>query len=83
MASRNYHKRRTKERKQRQAEDRYVAALRREAVLYEGVTEARAARMSKERLEETVKRGKRRKGITGAPIGFPLALAAAALRRQS
>lgn len=78
MASRNYHKNRLKERQAKKAEDRYIAALRREAVLYEGVTQRNAAAMSKERLEETVKRGKRRRGITGAPIGFPLSLALAA-----
>jgi len=79
MASRNFEKRQTKQRKAAQAELRYIAALRREAVLYEGFTERNVAHMSKARLEEVVRRGKRRKGITGAPIGFPLALAAAAL----
>ena len=82
MASRNFEKRQTKKRKTAQAEARYIAALRREAVLYQGVTERHAARMSKERLEETIKHGKRRIGITGAPIGFPLGLAMAMLRRR-
>ena len=79
MASRNFEKRQTKKRKAAQAEERYISALRREAVLYEGITERIAACMSKERLEETIKRGKRRKGLTGAPIGLPLSMAAAAL----
>ena len=79
MASRNYEKRQTQKRKTAQAEQRYLAALRREAVLYEGITERYAAKMSKARLEETVKRGKRRKGLTGAPIGIQLSMAAASL----
>jgi hypothetical protein len=70
MASRNYHKRRAKERKIEQAERAYVEALRRQAVRYEHVTERSAARMSKERLEETIRHGKLRKGLTGAPIGL-------------
>lgn len=82
MASRNFEKRQTKKRKARQAEERYIAALRREAVNFEGVTERYAATMSKERLEETIKRGKRRQGLTGAPIGLPLAMAAAMLHRR-
>lgn len=83
MASRNFEKRQTKKRKAAQAEERYIAALRREAVLFEGVTQRNAAVMSKAGLEATVKRGKRRRGLTGAPIGLPLALAAAAFLELS
>jgi hypothetical protein len=82
MASRNYHKNQLKKRQKKKAETRYVEALRREAVRYEGVTERGAARLSKERLQEVIRLGKLRKGITGAPVGSPLALAAAALLRR-
>jgi uncharacterized protein (TIGR03382 family) len=79
MAGRNYHKNQMKRRKAKQAEECYIAALRREVVNYEGTTERGAARMSKEAMEGVIRRGKKRQGITGAPIGFPLAMAAAAL----
>lgn len=75
-------KRRTAKRKAKQREESYVRALRKAAVMYEGVTGRNAARMSRERLEETVRRGKARRSLHPLGIGLPLALAAAASLKQ-
>lgn len=69
--------RKTARRKKAQAERRYVEALRREVTRYECY--GKPERMSKERMEEIVKRGKPRRGLTGVGYGLPLAVAAAAL----
>lgn len=81
MAGRNHQARRTQRRKAEQAERRYVEALRREVTRYESY--GNPDRMSKERMEEIVKRGKLRHGLTGVGYGIPLAMAAAAFLELS
>jgi len=83
MSSNAKNRRATKRRKDRQAEEKYVAALRREAVNFEGAGPNAVKRMSKERLEEVVRKGKRRQGITGAPWGAPNVAVAALLGRRA
>lgn len=83
MSSNAKHRRATQRRKDRQAEEKYVAALRREAVNFEGAGPNAVKRMSKERLEEVVRKGKRRRGITGGPLGAPNVAVAALLGRRA
>lgn len=83
MSNNAKHRRATQRRKKRQAEEKYIAALRVEAVNFEGAGPNAVKRMSKERLEEIVSKGKRRKGITGAPIGAPNIAVAALLGRRA
>jgi hypothetical protein len=66
--------RKTRQRKERQAEALYVAALRRQVVQYECYGDP--AKMSKERMEAIIKRGKRRHMQADAFSGQLLAMAA-------
>lgn len=78
MAGSAKQKRATKRRKERQREVRELAALRLEVRNYEGVGSWAADRMSAERCREIIRRGKRRRGLTGAPLGLTMAMVAAA-----
>lgn len=67
-------KRKTKHRKTRQGEQRYLATLRRRVTQFECFGDP--AKMSKERMESIIKRGKRRYSAPGASNGLIIAMAA-------
>ncbi len=76
MASRNFHKRRTRERKARQAEQHRMAFLRERAIGLEGMTPRMVATMSKAALLRRVRRGGRVRMVTpmdGVAIAMALA----------
>jgi hypothetical protein len=60
VATRNFHKNRTKERKKRQADARVLLALRKKALDYEGVTARNVLRKSADELRRIIKHGKYR-----------------------
>ena len=67
MAGRNFHKNRTKERKQRQTDAREIETLRKLAVQYEYTSARSVASMPAERLRHIIKYGKQKKSIHGWP----------------
>lgn len=75
MASQNYHKRRTKERKARQAEARRVDRLRHRVMRFAGMYAERVARMSVNELEWRDKSNSRVRMVTPMD-GLALAMAA-------
>jgi len=82
MAGRNFHKNRTKERKQRQADARDLAMLRKKALAYEGVTERNVQSKSAQQLRRIVALGKYRPHLFGPNLStLEAAMTARGLRR--
>lgn len=81
MASRNYHKNRTKERKARQHKAARVQRMRQRLMQFESMSATRVARMSVQELESQLSRPHRRKMVTPMD-GLALAMAASGLLRR-
>lgn len=67
----------TKQRKARQAEQRYLASLRQRVTQYEGFGDP--SKMSKERMEAIIKRGKLKHRLNGNGMSNGMILAMAAM----
>lgn len=77
MASRNFHKNRTKERKKRQADAHALDRLRREIRAYEGIGDRQATAMSADRCRHVIRHGKRRRFYPSPTAGMAMAMFAA------